>query len=178
MKNVLIISTSLRGGSNSELLAKECAKGAEEAGNRVELLSLKGKKIQYCIGCLACQKTGRCVLKDDMALLCEQMRAADVLVFASPIYYYEMSGQLKTLLDRANPLYGSDYHFKKVYFLSTATDTDPKTPSRAITGLGGWIECFERAEFAGSVFCGGVTDPGEIEGSEALQKAYALGAGV
>ena len=113
-----------------------------------------------------------------MALLCEQMRAADVLVFASPIYYYEMSGQLKTLLDRANPLYGSDYHFKKVYFLSTATDTDPKTPSRAITGLGGWIECFERAEFAGSVFCGGVTDPGEIEGSEALQKAYVLGAGV
>ena len=65
MKNVLIISTSLRGGSNSELLAKECAKGAEEAGNRVELLSLKGKKIQYCIGCLACLKTGECVQKDD-----------------------------------------------------------------------------------------------------------------
>ena len=61
MKNVLIISTSLRGGSNSELLAKECAKGAEEAGNRVELLSLKGKKIQYCIGCLSCIKTGKCV---------------------------------------------------------------------------------------------------------------------
>ena len=61
MKNVLILSTSLRGGSNSELLAKECARGAEEAGNHVELLSLKGKKIQYCIGCLACLKTGKCV---------------------------------------------------------------------------------------------------------------------
>ena len=178
MSRVLVISSSLRRRSNSELLAKEFARGAEQSGNTVEFVSLRDRQIGYCIGCLACQKTGRCVLKDDKALLCEQMRAADVLVFASPIYYYEMSGQLKTMLDRANPLYGSDYHFKKVYFLSTATDTDPKTPSRAITGLGGWIECFERAEFAGSVFCGGVTDPGEIEGSEALQKAYALGAGV
>ena len=59
MKNVLILSTSLRGGSNSELLAKECARGAEEAGNHVEQLSLKGKNIQYCIGCLACLKTGK-----------------------------------------------------------------------------------------------------------------------
>ena len=96
MKNVLIISTSLRGGSNSELLAKECAKGAEEAGNRVELLSLKGKKIQYCIGCLSCMKTGKCVQKDDAPEIMEKLRRADVLVFATPIYYYEMCGQMKT----------------------------------------------------------------------------------
>ena len=108
MKNVLIISTSLRGGSNSELLAKECAKGAEEAGNRVELLSLKSKKIQYCIGCLACIKTGKCVQKDDAPEIVEKLRRADVLVFATPIYYYEMCGQMKTLLDRMNPLYSSD----------------------------------------------------------------------
>ena len=94
MKNVLIISTSLRGGSNSELLAKECAKGAEEAGNRVELLSLKGKKIQYCIGCLACIKTGKCVQRDDAPEIMEKLRRADVLVFATPIYYYEMCGQM------------------------------------------------------------------------------------
>ena len=66
-KKVLIISTSLRGGSNSDMLAKECAKGAKEAGHDVELLSLKGKDIKYCIGCLSCQKTGMCVLKDDVA---------------------------------------------------------------------------------------------------------------
>ena len=107
MKNVLIISTSLRGGSNSELLAKECAKGAEEAGNRVELLSLKGKKIQYCIGCLACIKTGKCVQKDDAPEIMEKLHQADVLVFATPIYYYEMCGQMKTLLDRMNPLYSA-----------------------------------------------------------------------
>ena len=66
-KKVLIISTSLRRGSNSDILANECAKGAKEAGHDVELLSLKGKDIKYCIGCLSCQKTGRCVLKDDVA---------------------------------------------------------------------------------------------------------------
>ena len=178
MSRVLVISSSLRHRSNSELLAKEFAKGAQSGNHTVEFVSLRDKQIGYCIGCLACQRTGRCVLKDDVALLCEQMRMADVLVFATPIYYYEMSGQLKTLLDRANPLYGSDYHFKKVYFLCSATDTDRDTPSRAIAGLGGWIECFERAEFAGSVFCGGVTAPGDAVGNEALRAAYELGAGI
>lgn len=66
-KKVLIISTSLRGGSNSDILANECAKGAKEAGHDVELLSLKGKDIKYCIGCLSCQRTGMCVQKDDVA---------------------------------------------------------------------------------------------------------------
>ena len=60
-KKVLIISTSLRGGSNSDILANECAKGAKEAGHDVELLSLKGKDIKYCIGCLSCQRNGMCV---------------------------------------------------------------------------------------------------------------------
>ena len=51
-KSVLIISTSLRGGSNSDILAKECEKGAMEADHEVEYISLKGKEIKYCIGCL------------------------------------------------------------------------------------------------------------------------------
>ena len=176
MKNVLIISTSLRGGSNSELLAKECARGAEEAGNRVELLSLKGKKIQYCIGCLACIKTGKCVQKDDTPEIMEKVRRADVLVFATPIYYYEMCGQMKTLLDRMNPLYGTDYRFRRVYLLSTAADSAPGTDERAVNGLQGWIECFEKAEFGGALFCGGLNEPGEAaNSSDALERAYAFG---
>lgn len=63
-KKVLIISTSLRGGSNSDILARECERGAKEAGHEVEYISLKGKEIKYCIGCLACQTKGNCVLKD------------------------------------------------------------------------------------------------------------------
>ena len=97
-KKVLIISTSLRGGSNSEILAKECEKGALAAGHDVELLTLKGKDIKFCIGCLSCQSKGTCVLKDDVAEIMEKVLAAKVIVYATPIYYYEMSGQMKTLL--------------------------------------------------------------------------------
>lgn len=75
------------------------------------------------------------------------------------------------LLDRANPLYGGDYHFKDVYMLTSAADEDKDTPQRAISGLEGWIECFERARLAGTVFAGGVTVPGEIKGHPALQSA-------
>ena len=126
MKNVLIISSSLRGGSNSEILAHEAERGAIEAGNVVEFINLKGKDIKFCIGCLACQKTGKCVQKDDMAEMIAKVQNADVLIFATPIYYYEMSGQLKTFLDRCNPLYPQDNKFKDVYLITSSYD-DAKT---------------------------------------------------
>ena len=96
MKKVLVLSSSLRKGSNSETLAQEFAKGAAEAGNKVEFESLRGKKIGFCMGCLACQKKGKCVIKDDANAITKKMESADVIVFATPIYYYEMSGQPKT----------------------------------------------------------------------------------
>ena len=113
VKKVLIISTSLRGGSNSDILANECAKGAKEAGHDVELLSLKGKDIKYCIGCLSCQRTGMCVQKDDIADIMAKIKNAEVIVYATPIYYYEMCGQMKTLLDRLNPLYSADHFLSR-----------------------------------------------------------------
>ena len=176
MKNVLIISTSLRGGSNSELLAKECAKGAEEAGNRVELLSLKGKKIQYCIGCLSCIKTGKCVQKDDAPEIMEKLRRADVLVFATPIYYYEMSGQMKTLLDRMNPLYSSDYAFREVYMIATAADGGDSTFEKAYNGLQGWVDCFPKAKLCGLVAGEEIGDPKDaVNHPDVMEKAYRLG---
>ena len=175
MKKILIISTSLRGVSNSHLLAESFAGGARDAGNNVELITLHDKEIKFCIGCLNCQKTGKCVIKDDAPVIVEKMHDADVLVLATPIYYYEMSGQLKTLLDRANPLYDGDYRFKDVYMLTSAAEDDKTTPQRAISGLEGWIECFDRARLAGSVFAGGVTEPGEIKGHPSLEIAYEMG---
>ena len=176
MKNVLIISTSLRGGSNSELLAKECAKGAEEAGNRVELLSLKGKKIQYCIGCLSCIKTGNCVQKADAPGIMEKLRRADVLVFATPIYYYEMSGQMKTLLDRMNPLYSSDYAFREVYMIATAADGGDSTFEKAYNGLQGWVDCFPKAKLCGLVAGEEIGDPKDaVNHPDVMEKAFKLG---
>lgn len=114
MSKVLVISTSLRAGSNSDILAERVAEGAKDAGHDVERISLKGKELKFCIGCLACQSTQRCVLNDDAVMIAEKVKNTDTLVFATPIYYYEMCGQMKTLLDRLNPLYPSDYRFRKV----------------------------------------------------------------
>lgn len=175
MKTILVISTSLRANSNSRALAEEFARGAREAGNNVELLTLSGRDIRFCRGCLSCVKGGKCPIKDDAPAIVTKMHDADVIAFATPIYYYEMSGQMKTLLDRANPLYGSDYRFTDIYMLTSAAEDDPHVPERALSGLEGWIECFERARLAGSVFAGGVNDPGEISGHASLRAAYELG---
>ena len=106
-KKVLVISSSPRIGGNSDVLSDAFVKGALEAGNEVEKVNLAGKKIEFCRGCFACQTTQRCVIRDDADEIEQKMQEADVLVFATPIYYFEMSGQLKTMLDRGNPLYTS-----------------------------------------------------------------------
>lgn len=106
------------------------------------------------------------------------MEQAEVLVFATPIYYYEMNGQMKTMLDRGNPLYTADYKFRDVYFLACAAEDEEDTYKRAESGLEGWIECFEKATLSGTVFAGGVTDVKDIEGHSALDKAFAMGKSV
>lgn len=174
-KKVLIISTSFRKNGNSDRLAKAFSQGAENSGNTVEMIRLADQTIGFCRGCLACQKTQKCVIRDDANTIAEKMRTADVIVFATPIYYYEMSGQMKTLLDRANPLYSTDYSFREIFLLTTAADTEEGTDARAINGLEGWIACFPKARLAGTVFAGGVNGIGEIEGHEALNKAYEMG---
>ncbi len=175
MKNVLIITASLRPGSNSDALAAAFAQGAMEAGNAVETISLKGKSIGFCVGCLACQKTQKCVIRDDAVTLAEKVKNADVVVFATPVYYYSVSGLLKTFLDRCNPLYPSDYAFRDVYLLTTAAEADESAMDGPVKAMEGWVDCFEKARLAGTVFGGGVDAPGDIQGHKALQTACEMG---
>ncbi len=177
-KHIVILSTSPRRGGNSETLADAFLRGAEEAGHQVEKLCLYDKSIGFCKGCLACGQTHRCVIHDDADEIAQKMRMADVLVFATPIYYYEMCGQMKTMLDRANPLYGSDYRFREIYMLSTAAEDEEDVPQRAENGLQGWTDCFPKARLSGAVFAGGVDAVGAIQGHPALKKAYELGKSV
>lgn len=114
--------------------------------------------------------------KDDALWIADKMKDADTLVFSTPIYYYEMSGQMKTLLDRMNPLYSSDYRFRRVYMLSVAAEDETYTPEKAVSGLEGWVDCFEKAKLCGSLFVGGLNGPGEASANaEALEKAYQFG---
>ena len=175
MKKVIVISTSLRTGSNSDMLADKFIEGAKTAGNDVEKISLAGKDIRFCKGCLACQKMGKCVIKDDVNSIMQKVLDADVICWASPIYYYEMSGQMKTLIDRMNAMYSLDYKFRDVYMLTTAAEDEPEVPKRAEKGLTGWIDCYPKSRLAGTLFCGGVDAPRTIDGNEKLQEAYELG---
>ena len=174
-KRVVILSSSPRRGGNSELLAEAFARGAQEAGNQVETVYLREKQYGFCRGCLACQKLGHCVIRDDAVEVAARMHDADVLVFATPVYYYSVSGQLKTMLDRANPLYGTDYAFTKAYLLATAAEDGTETVEGTVRAVQGWVDCFGRCKLAGTVFAGGVTDAGDIAGHPALEKAHQMG---
>ncbi len=175
MKRVIVISTSLRRGSNSDMMADQFVAGAKAAGHEVEKISLVGKEIQFCKGCLGCQKLGRCVIDDDVNNIMAKVLQADVICWATPIYYYEMSGQMKTLIDRMNAMYEQDYQFRDVYLLTTAAEDETETPKRAEIGLTGWIDCYPKSHLAAHLFCGGVNDAREIEGNAKLQEAFELG---
>ena len=175
MKKVIVISTSLRPGSNSDMLADQFIEGARIAGNEVEKIALADKNIQFCKGCLACQKLGRCVISDDVNDIMAKVLEADVVCWATPIYYYEMSGQMKTLIDRMNAMYPKDYRFRDVYLLSTATEDAEHVPQRAFAGLTGWIDCYPKSRLASTLFCGGVTMSRDIAGNAKLQEAYEMG---
>ena len=175
MKKILVISTSPRKGGNSDTLAEEFLRGAQAAGNDVDYVSLAGKNIGFCHGCFACQKTQRCVIHDDADVIREQMLHAEVIVWATPVYYYSVSGQMKTMIDRSNPLYPSDYQFRDIYLLATAAEDEPTTVEGTVKALQGWVDCFEKATLKGVIFAGGVNDKGDIAGHKALSEAYALG---
>ena len=174
-KRVLIISSSPRKDGNSETLAAAFAKGAQEAGHQVETVYLREKQIGFCKGCFACLKLGHCVIKDDAVEIAAKMHDEDVLVFATPIYYYSVSGQLKTMLDRANPLFGTDYAFTKAYLLATAAEDEPETVEGTVKAVQGWVDCFSRCQLVETVFAGGVNEVGEIIGHPALERAYQVG---
>lgn len=162
-KNVLVISTSLRNTSNSHALALAFAEGAREAGCDVETVSLRGKRIGFCRGCLACQAGATCPIDDDAAAVVERLVAADAVAFATPVYFNEMSGQMKTLLDRSNPAYPAKPAFRDVYLLATAADEDERAFDGAVKGLQGWVDCFDQARLVGVVTAPGVDAPGAIE---------------
>ena len=134
-KKILVISCSLRKGGNSDLLADAFIQGAQSAGNTVEKIFLADQAIGFCKGCLACLNTHRCVIQDDAAVIAQKMGMADVIVFATPIYYYEMCGQMKTMLDRANPLYSYDYRFRDIYLVASPPQDLENNKEAAIHGF-------------------------------------------
>lgn len=176
-KKVLILSSSPRRGGNSDTLCDAFMRGAAEAGNEVEKIFLRDKTIHYCTGCSTCSLHGKpCPQKDDAAGVIEKMVAADVIVLATPVYFYAMSAQLKTLIDRCCGRY-TEMTDKEFYFLAAAAEGDEGADllQHVFDNLMGFLDCLDNPVLKGRVLATGVWHTGEIEGHPALQEAYGMG---
>ena len=178
MKKVLIISASPRKEGNSDLLCNEFARGAKEAGHDVEKIRLAEKKIAYCTGCYACQKLKRCVQNDDANELVEKMLSADVIVLATPVYFYSMDAQLKTLIDRTVSRWSDFDRFKGTEFwhIITAGDTNKDMMNATLEGLRGFMrDCMEGTIERGVLYGTGAYEKGEVRSLPVFQEAYQAG---
>lgn len=175
MKNVLILSASPRKHGNSDLLCNRFAEGAQQSGHSTEKVFLAEKNIGYCRGCGVCNSTHKCVQKDDMAEILDKMVNADVIVLATPVYFYSMDGQMKTFIDRTVPRY-TEISNKDFYFIMTAADTEKANLERTMETFRGFTEdCLDRANEAGILYGTGAWQVGEIKHTPAYEEAYQMG---
>lgn len=174
MKKVLIVASSPRKGGNSDTLAAQFGKGARQAGAQVETIFVRELHMNFCHGCLACIKTGSCVQKDDMASVLPKLMDADVIVFASPVYYYSLSGQMKTFIDRCNPLYGH-LKDKDMYFIATCADENPQDIEKVFSAFEGFTDCFDDMRLKGRIYGVNVNKIGEVVSTPAFEQAYRMG---
>ncbi|MPM43844.1 hypothetical protein SDC9_90521 [bioreactor metagenome] len=174
-KKVFIISASPRKGGNSDTLCDEFIRGAQKTGNEAEKVFLRDKKIGYCTGCGVCNGTHKCVQQDDMAEILDRMVRADVIVLATPVYFYTMNAQMKTLIDRTVPRY-TEIADKDFYFIVTAADTDQSMLERTVEGFRGFTEdCLPNPHEKGVIYGAGAWQIGEIKNSPAMRQAYEMG---
>ena len=176
-KKVLILSGSPRKNGNSDLLCDEFMKGAIEAGHQVEKIRVADKNIGYCRACYGCKGTGVCVIKDDMTEVLQKMIDADVLVLASPVYFYSIDAQLKTVIDRsvARWLEVKDMEF---YYIMTAADGEKASMETTLACFRGYADCVEGAKEMGVIYGTGVYEAGEVKYTKAMQEAYEMGNGI
>ena len=174
-KTVLVLSASPRKGGNSDLLCDQFVLGALEAGHRAEKIFLGDKTIAYCIGCETCmQNGGICVQDDDMEEILQKMIDADVLVLATPVYFYTMAAQMKTVIDRTVARY-TEIANKEFYFIATAAADDKKLLERTMEGFRGFTACLNGAREKGVLYGTGVWKKGDIKKTGTMNQAYEMG---
>lgn len=175
MKNVLVISASPRKGGNSDTLCNQFISGAQEAGHEIEKINLREKEMNYCRACYYCKKhDGKCVIKDDVPEIIDKMIAADVVVLSTPVYFYCMNAQLKTVIDRS-VMKWTKITKKDFYLIATAAEEDDHAMEGTIKSFRGFLECLTDVREAGLILGKGVYNAGEIAGNPALQVAYETG---
>lgn len=174
-KKVLILSGSPRKGGNSDLLCDEFMKGAREAGNQVEKIFLRSKKIAPCNACYFCKQSGgRCAIRDDMADILDKMQDADVIVMASPVYFYSIDAQMKAVIDRTVARW-TNIPNKEFYYIMTAAEDSDDVMDCTLECFRGFARCLSGSREMGVIYGKGVYEAGAIQGKPAMREAYEMG---
>ncbi len=175
MKNVVVISSTPRVNGNSEILAREFARGAIETGHQVELIKLREHKLGYCLGCYACSATGKCFQNDGMNEIADKLKRADVIVFATPVYFYSMSGQLKVFIDRLVPSYTQIR--ADIYMIATQWDGEKSMMEPTFEAIRGCTrDCFENCVEIDVLYGVSLNEKGDaVQNAEYMSQAYSMG---
>ncbi len=175
MSNIVVLVGSTRKDGNTDLLAQAFVRGASK-NHKVEVISVADYKINPCIGCNSCfsREGNQCFQNDDMQIVYEKLRTADIVVAASPVYFYGISAQLKALIDRLHTPMRNEFQIKKLGLLCVGAATLPGLFD-AIKMQYQLVLDFFQLESIGMVLVNGVREKGDIEGNPALEEAYRLG---
>lgn len=173
-KNIVIISSSPRVGGNSDMLCEQFAKGALDAGNNVEKINLSPLKINGCRGCYACRDSHKCFQDDDARPVINKMMTADIIVLASPVYFYSICSQLKALIDRTVVVYPT-INNKTFCYILTMGDNDPRHFDAALATLHGFCLCCEGSTELEPLCCSDVYEMCAVKDKPEWQKAYEMG---
>lgn len=174
-RKVLILSGSPRKDGNSDILCNEFMKGAQEADNQVEKIRISTKKVTPCSACYYCKNHhGECIHHDDMKKILEKMIAADVLVLASPVYFYSIDAQMKTVIDRTLARW-TEVKNKEFYYIVTMADEDLHSADTTLACFRGYADCVEGSVEKGVLIGNGVYEPGTVKATEVMKKAYEMG---
>ena len=171
---ILVLTGSPRKNGNSNTLADNFIKGAEEAGHMVERFDAAFKDVHPCIACNKCGMNGTCVFKDDFEFVRQHIIDADAVVFATPMYYFGISAQLKAVIDRFYAINGQIHRPKKAVLLMTYADTGAAEAEpiikhyEVLLNYLGW-------QNAGTVIASGVWPAGAVNHTEYPRQAYELG---
>lgn len=178
MKVLMVVGA--RVGGNTDALVKQFEKGAKEAGHEVQKEYLFSKKMNGCIGCRRCRSNNDvCVWKDDLVSVNQAILESDVIVFASPIYFYGISAQLKMAMDRTFAI-ENHVHDKQIYFITSAAapalDQYLKKLQYAIDTIQGWVDCYRNhVTFMKVIAAWDMFQQPDITKSKAYIDAYEVG---
>ena len=173
-KNITVLVGSPRKNGNTEILADAFIGGAGGAGHSVTKITLRGKKISPCVNCDFCLNERRCAFDDDMTPIYETLIHTDILVFATPVYFYSFPAQLKCVIDRLHNPVRESFTVKGSVLLAVCEDDDDAT-FLPLSGTYGAIINYLGWKNLGSVLIRGVGKKGSVKGNPDLEKAALLG---